>query len=172
MEIKKWFKNQDYWLKYVWPAFIFLAGLFLTGQIEKVKTAYEKIVATHAAVEKLNGHLESSLKDGVAIKVGVNSKELRGNQALVFGDGVVGLKLAHGDTISLSKISDHEGFQTTINVDILPLRKESTENNSEAKIFISKIAADKLGIGKVQGIEELKVRIVRQSRSVENKTSQ
>ena len=95
-------------------------------------------------------------KDGVEIKVGINSK-IEGNNVTVFKNNNYGLK--YTQAISLTNPIDYNNFNPTVQL-LVTCEVDRKDDKSGADIFISKDAALRLGLSRYieRGLFTLRMR--------------
>lgn len=106
---------------------------------------------------KIKNNYVTKDKEGIEIKVGINSK-LEGNNVTVFKNNR--LDLFYTQAIFLTNPIDFNNFDPTIQL-IVTCEVERGDDKTGAEIFISKAAAIRLGLEKniSKGVFTLKMRI-------------
>ena len=106
--------------------------------------------------QKLSKHLEIPLAGGMTVKAGVNPKEISENLLIVYSDNSIGLK--PGDTVQLSNFTDNT-FQASLKFIVQKSIPRPSVNASSASIFMSEIAAKRIGFEhyKREGVIDLKL---------------
>ena len=130
---------------------------FTTSGIKELKDeVIESVREIRAQTQRLSKHLEVPLAGGITVKVGVNPREITENLLVVYSDNTVGLKA--GDIVQLNNFTDNT-FQASLKFIVQKNMTRPANDTSNASIFMSEIAAKKIGFEnfKKNGVIDLKL---------------
>lgn len=143
---------------------IMVISITLSSNVYSLKNSVAEAVAAINTIrdntEKLNKCLEGNIRGGQDVLAGINSKDLTEHFVYVFDDNTYSLK--PGNEIYLTNHID-DRFQTTIKCMIARAIPRNGDN-TKAAVFLSKLAATKLGLfdnpnQQWQGVYQLKMKI-------------
>jgi hypothetical protein len=159
----KWYKSQ--WVSsiaggLVVPAIIYVFGYIniipVINEIKKsVDTLNLELMKTNTKIEEINNCYIMKNKDGVDMKVGINST-LEGNFVTVYEKNSLNLKEL--DRIVTQNLLQANGLKPDVNLVVIKV-VERDGDESNAEMFISIVAAKILGLTelKANGVFHLKV---------------
>ncbi|SKA08025.1 hypothetical protein SAMN02745119_02567 [Trichlorobacter thiogenes] len=131
------------WFVSIVPGLIFLLlGAGINNVKGQIATATENIRGIKETTDTLRKCLINEIKDGLAVKVGINNKEISGNGVIVFADNTYNLN--EGDQIYLTNSLDDK-YETTVKF-LVQRTPRRNGDKSEAEMFISLEAAKRLDI--------------------------
>jgi hypothetical protein len=158
-------KINAFFKKYPWvPNFVIsllgvLFSLMLFWVNSNISGISKELLDSIREIRTNTSLLAENLKDrtngGLTVVVGVNPKEIKENLAFVYENNE--LNLRPGDVILLKNYTDNT-FQPSMKF-IIQKSLPQTDNKSRASIFISEVAAKRLGFEnyRSQGTIELKM---------------
>lgn len=160
MTLSTWLKKNSVTVSLVvsFGQIIFAIGWWYatSGVRELSNEVVQSIREIKINTQKLSKNLETTLSGGITVKAGVNPREISENLLVVYQDSNLGLKA--GDTVQLSNFTDNT-FQASLRFIVQKVVNRPAGDSSNAQLFMSEIAAKKIGFEnfKKTGVIDLKL---------------